>query len=474
MIGHIVDRFFNWMEFEPAIGIMMVLAAIVLFVKAYNKNGAFQPASLWEWIRRLIEAASVAVLFLGLLWAFRVILNDNYIDFQKTHGRISEANYESVKRIWGAPHVQRELHIVHYMEKTVKEEIPREDPGEPPLYRMRTETVEVEQNSILGLQGEIELTPNRRKKGSAYYNGFEIKVYLAYEVINSSSETTEAHFNFPVYSEQMSFENFLILENGQDISIDLRFSPNQISWKRTMPPGERYQIEVSYNSRGLDYFYYRIPYPREIRDFSLKITVHNLPLSEVNYPEGCITPTRLSEAENGEGVLLEWVLDKAVTTAGMGIALPKPEQPGAKVSLVLRNSPYAFTMLLVAVCLTMLIQKEEVSFIELALLSAVYCLLFFVMSSLSDLVGFWGSLVLGNCFTLGLAFLLYRKHPVTLSKWLLLSLIGFFTVIYPLSGLFPRYQKSFSGIVLVGLIVYLFSIAFYSRIQHNVKRENSR
>lgn len=66
MIGHIIDRFFNWMEFEPAIGIMMVVAAIVLFVKAYHKDENFQPATLWEWIRRLIEAASVALLFLGL------------------------------------------------------------------------------------------------------------------------------------------------------------------------------------------------------------------------------------------------------------------------------------------------------------------------------------------------------------------------------------------------------------------------
>ncbi len=62
MLIHIIDRFFNWMEFEPAIGIMMVVAALVLFVKAYNKNGTFQPATLWEWVRRLIEAASVALL----------------------------------------------------------------------------------------------------------------------------------------------------------------------------------------------------------------------------------------------------------------------------------------------------------------------------------------------------------------------------------------------------------------------------
>ncbi len=223
MLIHIIGRFFNWMEFEPAIGIMMVVAALVLFVKAYNKNGAFQPATLWEWMRRLIEAASVALLFLGLLWAFRVILNDNYVDFRKTHGRISEANYESVKRIWGAPHVQRELHIVHYTGRTVKEEIPREDPSKPPLYRMRTETVEVEQNSILGARGDIELTPNRRKKGSAYYNGFDLKVYLAYDVRNNSPETTEAHFSFPVYPEHMLFENFTILGSGAVIRDDRRF-----------------------------------------------------------------------------------------------------------------------------------------------------------------------------------------------------------------------------------------------------------
>ena len=465
MIQHTIDRFFSWMEFEPAIGIMMVVVAIALFTKAYHQKPSLQSTTFWGWIRVLVESACVALLFLGLLWSFRVILNDNYLDFRKNHGRISEANYESVTRIWGAPHVQRELSVVHTTEITVQEEIPREDPSQPPLYRERKETISVDQNSILASTGHVELTPNKRKKGSAYYNGFDLSVSLAYDIMNSSSETTDATFSFPVYSEQMSFENFTILEDGRDISQDLRFSPTNIRWNRSMPPGKQYAIEISYDSRGLDYFYYRIPYPREIRNFALTMIVHNLSVSEVNYPDGCITPTTLSPFEDGKGIRLEWVLDKAVTTAGMGMALPKPEQPGANVALVLRNSPYAFTMLLVAVCLTMLIRSEPVHFVELSLLSAVYCLLFFVMSSLSDFIGFWGALLLGNGLTLGLSVLLYRRYPAALTKQLILSLTGFFTVIYPLSGLFPDYQKPFSGLVLIGLIVYIFSIALYTRIQ---------
>ncbi|MCP4134270.1 MAG: hypothetical protein GY754_25070 [bacterium] len=465
MIKYTIDRFFSWMTFEPVIGLMMIIGAIVIFLMRYKKDGDVSPATFWEWARRILESAGVALLFLGLLWSFRAILNNNNTDFRQEHGRVSSVNYESVKRIWGSPHVQRELAINHTIEKTVKEELPRTDPSKPPLYKLVKQTYEVEQNSILSSWGKIKLTLNKRKKGSAYYNGFNSSFKMEYSVVNDSSYTTEAAFHFPLSTQQMLYENFKILENGSDISADLRFSSSGIRWSRDMTPGEKQKIEVSYTSRGLEYFYYQVPTPREIKNFKLIMEVENLPLSEVNYPEGCLTPKELKATASGNGAVLEWSLNRAITTAGMGIALPKPEQPGAKVALVLRNSPYALMLLIVSICLTFLIQGGTINFLEISLLSAVYCLLFIAMASMSDfLMGFWGSLILGALLTLGLSFLLYRNHPSALTKKIIFSLVGFFSLVYPLSGLFPDFQESFNGIVIMGLIIYLFWISLYTRL----------
>ncbi|MDH4129405.1 MAG: hypothetical protein OEV44_11650 [Spirochaetota bacterium] len=470
----IANRFFSWMTYEPVIGLLMVTVAIILFIVAYKKYD-LKSNTFWEWLKRIVEAGAIAIIFIGFLWAFRSILNDNYNSFRKAHGRVSETNFKSVKKIWGAPHIQRELVVDHFIEQTVKEEIPRIDLSKPPLYKMVKKIVEVEQNSILSSRGEANLKLSERKKGSALYNGFEAEFSMDYVIINDSSHTTEANFNFPLSHNQLMYDPFIVLENGKEISRKLRFSRTAVRWKKSMLPDEKVSITVRYKTRGVEYFYYQIPNAREINNFSFMIKVDRLPISQINYPEGCLPPNAkdIKETKDGKGTILEWRFNNTLTTAGMGIALPKPVQPGVKVALVLKNSPYAFMLLIIAICLTFLIQKEEIKFLELYLLSALYYILFLTLSSISDFyIGFWGGLVLGALLTMGLSFLLYRKQLSGLTSLLVLFLIGFFTLVYPLLGLFPDYQESFNGIIIIALIIYLFWLSWYVRIRGKTEKSN--
>jgi hypothetical protein len=103
-----------------------------------------------------------------------------------------------------------------------------------------------------------------------------------------------------------------------------------------MTPGQELDLTISYNTRGLDCFSFQIPEAREIRDFRLSITVDGIRLQDVNYPEGCLPPKEKPvETPDGKGVVLAWSFDRAITTAGMGIALPAQEQPGSSAALVL-------------------------------------------------------------------------------------------------------------------------------------------
>jgi hypothetical protein len=200
------------------------------------------------------------------------------------------------------------------------------------------------------------------------------------------------------------------------------------------------------------------------------MSVDNIEKSDVNYPEGCLPPTeKIRENATGDGLILEWKLNKAVTTAGMGIALPQVEQPGAKISLVLRNSPYALMLLIVSLSLSLLILGHKISFLDLSLLSSVYCILFYTMSSISDFyIGFWGSLIIGALLTLALSYKLFHKVESLLLKYIIFCLVGFFTLIYPLSGLFPDYVDSFNGIVVICLIIFLLFVSLYSRLKKDV------
>jgi hypothetical protein len=461
-MSFLFDRLLSWMTIEPFIWFLMILTAFVLFYQSYKSRETGPEDRFWRWSKRFLESLGKALLFLGILWACRSILNANYEDFRFGHGRVSEVNYKSVNEIWGGPHVQRDLVVTHTIERTKLEEIPREDPAAPPVYRKSIVREVVEQNSILDFNGNVNLVRNKRKKGSAYYNGFETGYVAKYHVINDSDEKTTALFVLPLSENQPIYEQFTVLENKKDIRSDLRYAETEVTWERQMTSGQALDIEVSYKTRGLDYFYFQIPTAREIKDFHLTITVDDLKLEEVNYPEGCLPPTGNAAATtDGKGVVLEWNLDKTITTAGMGIALPAPEQPGSPVASALSQTPVGLMWLVIAICLTFIILGKAVNFVELSLVCAGYIVEFVFMASLSDFaLGFWGSLAIGAVLSLSLCFFLLvfgkKRTLITVCSY---SLMGFFTVVYPMISLVEDLGTTLHGIMMVLLIVYVFILS---------------
>lgn len=459
----LLNRVMDWINVEPAVSLLMIITAAAIFGSTLHSLTETSDA-FWPWTRRLIEASVSAFLFLGLLWAFRSILNDNIATFYSTHGSLSDISRASAQSIWGRPHTQLELTVHHFIEVEAKEELPREDPTQPPLYRFYMERTEVPQNSIVLFNGKADMTLSEREKGYALYSGYVIDVDLEYDVANDSTYTTEAEFAFPLSPGQTLFENFVVLFDDQDISQQLRFSQDLVSWTQTMKPRQKSRVNITYLSRGMDYFYYQIPLQREIKDFVFTLTVDRLPVSLLNYPDGVITPTAIQPTNNGNGSILTWKLDRAITVAGMGVALLPPDQPGAQVLRVLIISPYALTLLGAMLALTVMIWEEKMRFVDLALISAVYSMQFLLMAGISDyFLGFWGSLILGALITLFLAYLLFKKLSARVLRWLLYGLVCFFAVIYPLAGLLSElsHQNAFDNLLKVGLIVYIICLSLY-------------
>lgn len=462
-----MERIINWFSLEPAVSMLMVTTAIVLFGSAF-KSYKETSGDFWPWTRRIIEASVSALLFLGLMWAFRAILNDNASTFYSTHGSLSDISRESAWSIWGRPHTQIELTIQHTHEVKVKEELPREDPSQPPLYREIVEQQVVPQNSITSFTGDVKMTLSEREKGYALYSGYTADVSLEYQIVNDSDIETSAAFTFPLSQGQTLFDNFIVQMDGKDISSDLRFSTDLVAWTKTMKPRQKSEIVITYSSRGMDYFYYQIPVQREIKDFTLRLTIDRLPVSMLNYPDGVITPTDIEPTADGSGSILTWKLDRAITIAGMGVALAQPQQPGAKVLRVLVISPYALTLLGAMLALTLLIWGTQVQFLDLALLSAIYTMQFLLMAAISDyFLGFWGSLILGAALTLFLAFLIFRRLPSRPLRLIVYFLVAFFTIVYPLSGLLTELseQNAFNMLLQAGLIVYITGLSLYARNQ---------
>lgn len=460
-------RLTDWINLEPTVGLLMLITAVVLFGSAF-RNYKEAGNAFWPWVRHLLEtlvgAIIGAILFVGLMWAFRIILNDNVASFYSTHGSLSDLSRSSAFTIWGRPHEQIELTVYHSIEVEEQQEQPREKPEDPPTYKTIKVRKPVPQNSIIGFTGDVNMNLSEREKGYALYSGYTVDVKLVYQIINDSNVVTDADFTFPLSHGQTLFENFVIKMDGEDMSPKLRIGSDLTAWTVKMKPHQKSEISITYSSRGMDYFYYQIPVQREIKNFILTLTVDRLPTDLLNYPDGVITPTRIKSTQDGRGSILTWELDHAITVAGMGVALLPPEQPGAQVLRVLVISPYALTLLGAMMALTMLIWGIKVRFLDLALLAAVYSMQFLLMAATSDyFLGFWGSLAIGALLTLFLSYLLFRRLPTREMRLSVYGLIIFFTVIYPLSGLMTDLtnQNAFHAFVQVGMILYITALSLF-------------
>jgi hypothetical protein len=463
----IVDRIVLWFNVEPAVSLLMVITAIVMFASAVTRVNDESP-TVWQWTRKIIESSIAAFLFLGLLWGFRSILNTNYAEFYSTHGSASDVARQSAESIWGRPHTQRDLGYAHYAEVTVQEQIPRENPDDPPEYVDKVVRQHIPQNSMIGFVGDVNLTLSEREKGYARYNGYLIDARYQYQVQNKSEYDTDVEFDFALTSGQRLYDNFSITVDGEDVG-DLLFNGDVVRWTSPFKSQQTRTVVVSYSSRGMGSYYYQIPYQREIRNFELTVTLDQLPIDMVNYPDGVLSPMSLTATEDGQGSILHWELDHAITTAGMGVSLPQPEQAGAEVLRVLQRSPYAITLLSTMVALTLLLLGQNVNFLVLGLTAAIYSGQFLVMAAVSDYqLGFWGAMIVGALISLFMTVILFRTYPWRVLRWLIYGLVAFFTLAYPLSGLLQDdiLRNSFDNLVQFALIAFLFGVAVYVRSQH--------
>jgi hypothetical protein len=158
----------------------------------------------------------------------------------------------------------------------------------------------------------------------------------------------------------------------------------------------------------------------------------DLAKAHLNFPEGCMSPTIIKPTPDNRGTILTFRLDHAISSKGMGIALPTVAQPGETTTAVLseveRGWLLTFAMLVLGLTLSGATQAVLLSVFFATAAACAYGLL----ADFSDfLFGFWGteSIVLLPLFVL-LAWLVTRLAPANSAKLLALQLL-LFGIAYP-------------------------------------------
>jgi hypothetical protein len=444
LLSRLLSRASELADVQPLVALFLGAALLAVFLAALFPNsatGADAPnqslaRTLYQHLSRLTWALLLILLLAGGINVLRSYLRQTVNDFQRTHGRITQANYNAVETIWGAEQIQNELNVDVYHDEEVTERIDSEDPTKPELIRKKTVHRSATGNPFVSATHEVTLKQNPRKKGSAFYDGYETTCNFDWKLRNPSDTNQICRLTFPLPAAGAMYDGLSATLDGKDVLPQMEIKDGSLVLERPVQPDEAMEFRLAFKSRGLSYWYFQVREPREIRDFTLTLNLPDLPKTKLNYPDGCMTPTTVETTNDNLGTLLTYRLDHALTDKGMGIALPQLPQPGATTRAVLAQVDGAWLFVFALLALTFTLAGIRQAPLLTLLFATATAFGYGLLADFSDLLlGFWlTALFIVLPLFLLLAHLLRRVAPQA-GKWLAPQFL-LFSIVYPcLAGL---------------------------------------
>jgi hypothetical protein len=464
-LSKIMSRASDLAAVEPLLALFLGAALLAVFLTVLlqtKTTGVAGNKSNLLWVlyghcNRLVFALMLVALLVATISVLRSYLRQTSANFQRTHGRVTQANYDAVQTIWGAEQEQGELKVKIYTDEEITERIESEDLTKPAVLRKKTVRNSVTANPFITAKHDIMLKQNPRKKGSAYYGGYETICQFTWKLSNPAVTTQQCNLVFPLPAAGAMYDDLSATLNGQDVLPQMQLKDATLVLARELAPHEQLDFKIGFKSRGVSFWYFQVREAREIRDFRLTLTLPDLPKEKLNYPGGCMTPTEIHPTTDSLGSILSFRLDHAISSQGMGIALPSLPQPGATTNAVLGEVERAWLLIFAMLTLTLTLLQVQHAVLISILFGAATAFAYGLLGDFSDLLfGFVGTAVLILIpFLAGLAKLLTCVAPGAVTKFLAgqFLLVG---IVYPcVAGLDPDRQALYLNLCAVGFLAFI-------------------
>lgn len=464
ILSKLLNRASDLADVEPVIALTLAAALLTVFLTALFEVKTEEKGSSFIWMLyqsflRLSRALLLVVLLVGTVSILRSYLRHTVNNFERNHGRITEANYNAVQTIWGSEQTQAELGVDVYHNEETTERIESEDPTKPALLRKKTVHVTATGNPFVSARHEVTLKQNPRKKGSAFYGGYETECAFNWKLRNPADTNEQCTLTFPLPASGAMYDSLNATLNGQDVLPQMAIRDGNLVLNCDLQPDQPLDFHIGFKSRGLSYWYFQVREAREIRDFTLTLNLPDMPKTKLNYPDGCMTPTKIDATHNDSGTVLTYRLDHALTDKGMGIALPELPQPGETTRAVLDEADNAWLMVFGILALSLTLARNRHAVLLTILFSIATAFGYGLLGDFSDLLfGFWGTaiVILLPLFCL-LAKLLTRVEP-NVGKMLGGQFL-LFGILYPCVAALDQNRQSLylnlSALVFLSFIAWL-------------------
>lgn len=234
---------------------------------------------------RQVAGIVAAYLMISLLWvAFGMVMD------RRTSGH-DAALRAAVSKLWGAVLKQRALWV-------------SDRDGRPYL---------LDSTAI-----DLDLKLDHRQKGLLWYSTYRVRFSSQYQISNEQKKSQIVFLTFALPSSGGIINNFHLRAGGIEVT-DYTLEGASMRKELLLPPGTSQKIEISYESQGMDEWWYDFSAEGgRVNNFSFTMRTD---FNEIDFPEGSVSPTE--KRREGKGWILTWNYSNFLSGSRIGMILPQ-------------------------------------------------------------------------------------------------------------------------------------------------------
>ncbi len=463
MIDSIIVLLSDWFSKDLSTSLLMWVTFVLVFASQLmnygDKSADVSPLVLLERFVSSVIRASWFILILGI---FYFLLNFTSNTFYKAI-LVIEKEEETPPEIlearnaWGGKISQSEMKVAFsYTEIETNSISGSEDQI---LYIDSTKTVEVEQNGVIGFEGNVNI-----EMEDLAIDSYTAQAEYIYWVENSSDLSLKTEFTFPISAGQY-YEGLNVLVDEK--LVDITISSNRIHWEIFMRPKEKVKVEIRYLTRGVTSFLYIVPTKRAVDNFEFFIAIDTQRVAILLRPNDGSINYKVAYSENG--MKIKWDIKDLITSPSIGVHIKPANNNKFDHALSIPVLSFASKGLMlygVLILLTLTILKEKISRRDFSLVMAVYCSMYFGIMGF-DLVriNLYISLIVFGILVCYVSRFFFSETTKR-SRVLIFVITMSFSCGYPLAGLIQegRAHDSFEIGLYFSILLYIFLLALITRV----------
>lgn len=309
----------------------------------------------------------------------------------------------------------------------------------PSLRAVQSGTVftELAPLSLSQQQVKVDATMNYRKRGLAYFSGFDFVFDGTYLAENPEAHDIDVAFVFPIEVDksQVLLSELAFTVDGQPSSMDLGEQGDRLVWTGRLPVGGQSEFRIRYRARGLESFIYRLDPSLQARNVTLNLNVTGG--DNIDYPPYVLAA---SGRTSGDGqASLEWKYPSLESGVAMGVILPSVKKYDELMAIMAFRAVVPGIVFLIGLSILSLRHKRKLHVWETYVAAAAFGFTSVLLAYLGAFLHFlaaWGLTMVG----MGAAVVLYvwRLFPQEKLPWLI-GAWGATQVLPTLAVLLPGY-----------------------------------